>query len=50
MTVKLEIPDELHRSAVASAARLGITLDEFITRSLERRLTVLEARQPSTSN
>jgi len=50
MTVKFEIPDELYHRAVAAAARLGITLDELIVLSLERRLAVQEAPQRTTSN
>ena len=44
MTVKLEIPDEIYRSAVEAAARLSTSLDEFIALAVERYLTVLEAR------
>ena len=34
--IHYEVPDEVHREAKAAAARLGITLREFVIRALER--------------
>lgn len=48
MIAQIEFPDELYHRAVAAAARLGITLDEFIAQAVQHHIEMWEVRQAAS--